>query len=100
MSEHAEIVRDMADEIVRLVAERDEALERIEEWKEAQIASNDATHDWKARVAVLTAALAPFLAQPRWLSIGSEHNTAEIRVSRAVYDCACAALAATKEEGE
>ena len=29
--------------------QRDEALDGLEEWKEAQIASNDATHNWKAR---------------------------------------------------
>ncbi len=39
-------------------------------------------------------ALRPFLAHPRWLSIGSFDNTAEVRVSRSVYEKARAVLAA------
>jgi hypothetical protein len=37
-------------------------------------------------------ALEPFLARPRWLSIGSHHNTAEIRVPTATFHAARAAL--------
>jgi hypothetical protein len=37
-------------------------------------------------------ALLPFIAGPRWLSIGSHNNTAEVRVSAEVFNRARAVL--------
>lgn len=41
----------------------------------------------------LAVALGRMVQRPRWLSIGSHENTAEVRVSRAVYEEALRALA-------
>ena len=54
----------------------------------------------EAQVESLRAALAPFLAYPRWLSIGSENNTVEIRVSRRQFEQAWAALRVDPAGGE
>jgi hypothetical protein len=53
-----------------------------------------------ARVTQLEGALASLMAYPRWLSIGSIDNEAEIRVSRATFEAARAALAGVPAPGE
>lgn len=45
------------------------------------------------RIRELEEALAPLLVSPRWLSIGSVDNTAEIRVSRTKVEKALSVLA-------
>ena len=74
-------------------AERDEALEHaarsLKGWQGA-VALAEAAEAERDR---LREALEPFLVHPRWLSIGSFANMAEIRVSRRAYENARAALA-------
>jgi len=51
------------------------------------------------QVAELCGLLSRLIANPRWLSIGADHNVAEVRISRKDYEGIRAALAATADAG-
>lgn len=100
MTDHADVIREFVthasevhsggyqalaalDALVARLTTQTRAAYRMTEKRDEQMALAEAA---ESRVAELRKAVEPFLAHPRWLSIGSHENTAEIRVSRAAYE--------------